>query len=145
MCSITVNATVEAQLEELRRSGEKKMKKTIEKRLFLMADEANVGRPGGLDNPANTLKDMPPELRGARKHRIGRHRIFYTGHHNLCSYRTFYIKINKKAGVNDEADPAFHEILKTARATPAISALGPPEGSTRQAALVAVDDSSTEN
>jgi hypothetical protein len=97
-----------------------------------MADEADVGRSGGLDNPANTLKDMPPELRGARKHRIGRHRIFYTGHHNECSYHTFYIKINKKAGVNDEADPKFHAILKTELATLATCELGPPEGSTRR-------------
>jgi mRNA-degrading endonuclease RelE of RelBE toxin-antitoxin system len=145
VCSITVNATVEAQLEELKRSGEKKMKKTIEKRLYIMADEADVGRAGGLDNPANTMKDMPPELRGARKHRVGRHRIFYTGHHNQCSYHTFYIKINKKKGVNDEADPAFHEILKTARTAPVTSALGPPEGSTRQAIPEAESETGTES
>jgi hypothetical protein len=145
VCSITVNATVEAQLEELRRSGEKKMKKTIEKRLYLMADEADVGRSGGLDNPANTLKDMPPELRGARKHRIGRHRIFYTGHHNECSYHTFYIKINKKAGVNDEADPKFHAILKTELATLATCELGPPEGSTRRSIAEAESETGTES
>lgn len=142
MCSITVNSTVENQLEELRRSGDKKM---IEKRLYVMADEADVGRPGGLDNPANTMKNMPPELREARKYRIGRHRVYYTGHHNQCSYRTFYIKIFKKKGTYDEADPKFHEKLKTEIATPSICALGPPDESTRQAIPAAESETNTES
>lgn len=125
MCLITVNATVDAQLEELKRSGDKKM---IEKRLYIMADEADMGRPGGLDNPANIMKDMPPELRGARKYRIGRHRVYYTGHHNQCSYNTFYIKAFKKKGTNDEADHKFHNILKTSITTPSTRTLELPEG-----------------
>lgn len=144
MCSITVNATFEAQLEELKRAGEKKRKKTIEKRLYEMADEADVGLPGGLDNPANIMKDMPPELRAARKVRVGRHRIFYTGHHNQCSYRAFYIKINKKAGVNDEADPSFHRILRTELTAPPIHTLRPPAGSTREPVLETEPETGTE-
>jgi hypothetical protein len=121
-----VNATVEAQLEELRLSGEKI---DIEERLYKFADEADVGRPGALDDLANSMKGMPPELRGVRKQRVGRHRFYYTGHYNQCSYRAFYIKINKKKGVNDEADPAFHRILNNARDNPPTRTLEAIEGS----------------
>jgi hypothetical protein len=109
VCSISTNSTVDEQLKELQRSNDRKM---IEKRLFEMADYANVGRAGLLDETSTKVKDMPPELKDARKIRIGRHRIFYTGEHKKCTFSTFYIKIHKKKGVKDENDKSFQDILK---------------------------------
>ena len=57
------------------------------------------------------MKRMPPDLREARKITIGRHRVYYTGHHTQCAYLSFFIKEFKKTGVNDEDDVRFQKIL----------------------------------
>lgn len=109
MCSISVNSTVDQQLNDLERSDDKIM---VEDRLFTFANEANIGIPGALDNPSNHMKRMPSDLKGIRKIRIGRHRIYFTGHCNQCSYRTFYIKKFKTSGKNDEDTKKFQERLR---------------------------------
>lgn len=113
MCSISTNATFNEGLKDI--GGDKK---TIIERLFNFANEADVGRPGALDKPANHMHSMPPALRDVRKERIGRHRIYYTGHHNQCSYRAFYIKTFKKDDVDTERDKAFQERLKRVLSKP---------------------------
>jgi hypothetical protein len=101
VCSVLTNPTIDEQLASLERSGDRAM---IEKRLFEFAREADVTQRGALDNPAHAMKRMPEELAGARKIRIGRHRVYFTGSHLHCSYHAFYIKEFKKTGVNDEDD-----------------------------------------
>lgn len=109
MCSISANRTVDGQLEELKRSNDRRM---IEERLYNFANEANIEQPGPLDAPARKMKRMPEDLRDVRKIRVGRHRIYYTGYHKQCSYSTIYIKRYKKSGVDDEDDKRFHNKLR---------------------------------
>ena len=108
MCSISKNATVDEQLSELERSSDREM---IERRLFNFAQEANIEDPGALDNNSCHMKRMSADLRQVRKKRIGRHRIFFTGHHTNCTYRVVYIKAFKKNGVDAEDDKRFQNKL----------------------------------
>lgn len=111
MCSITINRTADHNLNDLARSGDKKL---IEKKLVDFSSVASTTQPGPLDETSCHIKGLPPDLRLVRRRRMGSHRIFFTGYHTQCSYRTFYIKKNKKKGVDDELDPAFHDKLRTA-------------------------------
>lgn len=90
----------------------------IEKRLAQFAADANVEQAGHMDSPQHHMKRMPPDLRGARKMTIGRHRVYWEGHHSKCSYRLFYVKPFKKTGVDDEDDPGFQSKLKKALRAP---------------------------
>ena len=94
MCLISVNKTVDGQLDELEQSGDKG---PIEKRLYEYAKMANVEVSGPLDLPQNRIKYMPDDLKEVRKHRIGRHRVFYVGYHTQCSYKAIFIKKFKKS------------------------------------------------
>lgn len=109
MCSILTNATLDSQLISLGPSEKSK----IERRLRQFANDADVDRQGGLDNPALIWKRRPQELKdvNARKLRIGRHRIYFTGSHKQCSYFAFCIKSFKKSGVDDEDDPQHQRRL----------------------------------
>lgn len=109
MCWATINNFVDQQMKELQRSGNHRL---LEGRLSQSAGQANERQPGVLDDPARSMKELPPDLRGIKKYRIGRHRIFYTGSHHLCEYRMIYIKKFKKAGTEDENDKKFQEKLK---------------------------------
>jgi hypothetical protein len=106
VCSITVNSIVEQQLINLERSNNREL---IEKKLYRFATEASPSTPGALDIPG--MYGMPSKLQKIRKKRIGRHRIFYTGHHTQCRYHVVFIKEFKKTGVNDENDSRFQRIL----------------------------------
>jgi len=110
-----VNSTVEQQLNDLERSGEKII---VENRLFRFADEADIGISGALDNLSCHMRRMPSDLRAIRKIKIGRHRIYYTGHCNLCSYRVFYIKKFKKSGENDDDNRQFQKTLRSVLSEP---------------------------
>jgi hypothetical protein len=105
VCSIDINKTADGVLA--RQSD--KDKNMIERRLVQFAREASIDVRSGLD--IAPIKRMPPNLREARKITIGRHRVYYTGHHTQCSYTTFFIKEFKKTGVNDEDDIRFQKIL----------------------------------
>lgn len=115
MCSITTNKTVDSQLENLERSANRNM---IEKRLFQMADGADVTKAGGLDNPALLLKYMPEDLSGVRHITIGRHRVYFLGYHTQCRYRAFYIKEFKRSGVDDDGSKSFQKKLRAALGEP---------------------------
>jgi hypothetical protein len=96
------------QLESLGHSKDKPM---IERRLFQFANDADVNRRGGLDNPALIMKRMPDDLKDVRKITIGRHRVYFTGHNTQCSYTAIYVKLYKKTGVDDEDDPRHQKQL----------------------------------
>lgn len=126
MCSAPSNGTADNCLEDL---SEKERKK-IEDRLVQLAEAANTDRSGPLDRAP--LRDMPPELAGVKKQKVGRHRVYYTGHHTQCSYTCIYVKIYKKSDVDPEHDRRFQNRLASARAddkTRSIAAKGdePPQ------------------
>ena len=98
----------------------------VEKRLFTFAGDANENTSGGLDTPDTHMMRMPEELRDIRKKRIGRHRVYYRGHHRQCSYHTFYIKAFKKDDVDREDDRLFQERLKRALIEPIMRTLPDP-------------------
>jgi hypothetical protein len=108
LCSISINESVREQLNQLVGSNDRDM---IEKRLFRFAKEANPANPGAFDAPGTRIRRLPRELREIRKKRIGRHRIYYKGHHRLCAYQTIHIKIHKKDGVDEEDDKQFQKLL----------------------------------
>ena len=116
---MTISPTADGHLQELFRSGDKK----IEKKLFDLAAAASITTEGPLDETACHIRGMASDLKLVRRRRLGNHRVFYTGYHTQCSYWTFYIKKNKKKGVDDELDPAFQNKLRSAlqdAATPRI-------------------------
>ena len=125
MCSISTNATFDEAASGLGR----KDRNMIESRLAIFADDADVGKPGGLDSPTNRVKRFRDELSNVRKLTVGRHRIYYTGHHNQCSYFAFCIKPFKKTGVDDEDDPKFQRFLQRALGDAAIRQLRRPDTS----------------
>ena len=110
MCSIKINATVDDILKSKRLQKDKEM---IEQRLANFAKDASPQHKGALDG--YLMKRMPSELKGIRKKRIGRHRVYYYGHHTQCCYNSFYIKVFKKKGVNDEDNKRFQKILIKAK------------------------------
>lgn len=111
MCLILVNNIVNQQLDELEQSNDKS---TIEKRLYEYAKIANKEQPGPLDLPKNRIKYMSEDLREVRKHRIGKHRVFYVGHHTQCSYTAFFIKKFKKSDKDQEGSTRFQNKLRRA-------------------------------
>jgi hypothetical protein len=127
MCSISLNSTVENQLNTL---GDAKKRKKFEKRVFRLADEAKTDISGALDLTSCHMKRMPQDLREIRKTTIGRHRLFFTGYHTQCRYVAFYLKLFKQYGVNDEDDKAFQNILRRALEDPPILELSLPNEST---------------
>ena len=106
MCSITINKTAD---DILARQSEKD-RRMIERRLVQFAQDASVSVKGALDTIAPMTR-MSGDLKQARKKTIGRHRVYYTGFHTQCSYRAFFVKPFKKAGVDDEDDPRFQNTL----------------------------------
>lgn len=96
------------QLDELGRSDDKDM---IEARLYNFAKESTVEKPSMLDSTKCHIRRMPRDLRNIRKITIGRHRVYFTGHHTQCSYTAFYIKMFKRSGENDEDNQRFQRIL----------------------------------
>lgn len=115
MCSISINATVDGQLDQLENLGDKDM---IEKRLYNFAQESDTQTPSILDAPKHHMRRMPTDLKNIRKIQIGRHRIYYTGHHTQCSYFAFYVKLFKQSGKNDEDGRQFQKMLTSATLEP---------------------------
>jgi hypothetical protein len=113
VCSITTNATVDGQLSRLEHSDDRQM---IEDRLIYFAKEASTEVSGALDVAG--MHDLPADLKDIRKKRIGRHRVYYIGHHRQCSYHTFYIKEFKKSNVDRENDSSFRIKLRRALGEP---------------------------
>lgn len=111
MCSISTNHTVDTQLEDLERSNDRVM---IEKRLYNFAKEADINNPGRLDSPTCRIKRLPDDLKALRKIQIGRHRIYFTGHCNQCSYKTILIKLFKKSDKDQEDSRHFQKKLQVA-------------------------------
>jgi len=90
VCSLSFNETFDKQL----RDADKGDSNLIERRLKSMAFEANIESPGLLDALNTHIQRMPNDLKEIRKYRIGRHRIYYTGHHSKCLYNSVLAKIN---------------------------------------------------
>jgi len=127
MCSISINSTVDNQLNTL---GDAKKREKFKKRVFRLADEAKTDIRGVLDLTNCHMKRMPRDLRHIRKTNIGRHRLFFSGYHTQCRYVAFYLKLFKQSGVNDEDDKAFHNILQRALEDPPKLQLSFPNEST---------------
>jgi hypothetical protein len=124
VCSIGVNRVADQKLTELRSSGNGDM---IEKRMFEFAADSDIDRPGVLDHAKCHMTRMPPDLRHIRKKQIGRHRIFYTGNFNQCSYLIFFIKEFKKSGIQDEDDRGFQRLLTRNVDDELLRVLTPPQ------------------
>lgn len=123
MCSISINATVENQFEAL---GSKKKEAKLRKRIFDFAKEGDVDRSGVFDDMSCHMRRMPPELREIRKKTIGRHRLYFTGFHKQCSYHAFYLKVNKRKGVDDDDNKIFQNKLHRALDNSEVSILPAP-------------------
>lgn len=117
MCLILVNSVADQALNSLQKSSDKYM---IERRMYDFADVANKQVEGPLDKTANRLRYSPPDLRGIRKQRVGRHRVFYTGHHSQCSYDVFFVKKFKKNDKEHEGSKRFQNRLRQALSDPSI-------------------------
>lgn len=124
MCLITVNSEVEKQLATLKRSGDKM---DVEDKLKRLATEANTTQSGALDTPDCLLhgKGWSGDLANVRRKRVGRHRVFFVGHHTRCSYQTLYIKMYKKKGVEDENDASFQGQIERLLGKPLARTLNP--------------------
>jgi hypothetical protein len=112
VCSLNLNRTFSEQLEA---SGNREF---VERRLSALAFEADTEKAGPLDDPGTHRQRMPPALRNIRKKRIGRHRIWYSGHHSNCFYTPCYLVENKQGDDRTEQDDNkdFQEHLKNALA-----------------------------
>lgn len=115
MCSLILNKTSNDQLDSLQ--GERTL---LEKKIIKRAFGANLATQGLLDAPNTHLRQMPDDLTHIRKETIGRHRIYYFGHHSDCSYTVFYIKLFKKSdnAAQDDNNPQFHNKLRTGLSSP---------------------------
>ncbi|MGI9105028.1 MAG: hypothetical protein ACR2G4_02140 [Pyrinomonadaceae bacterium] len=124
VCLITINKEVDKQLGLLKHSGDKV---DVEDKLKKLATEANTTQSGALDTPDCLLhgEGWSGNLADVRRKRVGRHRVFFVGHHTRCSYRTLYIKMYKKTGVEDENDPALQEKIKGLLGKPLTRILNP--------------------
>lgn len=122
MCLITVNSQVESQMEDLRHSGDKV---DVEDKLKGFATEADTTKSGALDTPDCLLRGWSGDLADVRRKRVGRHRVFFVGHHTKCSYHTLYIKMYKKKGVEDENDKGFQRQIERLLDKPLTRTLNP--------------------
>jgi len=119
VCSMSITPHLEADIQSLHE------KIDIAARLAIFADEADRNTPGALENDTG-ISRLPDDLRSVRKVRIGRHRVYFTGHHSECAYQAFLLKPNKRTGVLDEDDPVLHGLLRRAIAEPATNVLEVP-------------------
>lgn len=101
-----------------------------ENELARLADDDSPERADGLDGTLEPILSWlhDGELCRLRKKRLGRHRAFFAGHHSQCRYQLFYLKMNKKAGVDREEDKAFQSKILKALSLPDTRVLPlPPE------------------
>jgi hypothetical protein len=110
VCSITINDPADnVNLDE-------KDKNFINKRMINFAKESSKTCRGPLDHaPMKRMAKTSPELNGVLKLTVGRHRVYYTGHHTQCCYNIIYIKAFKRDGVDDDDDKSFQKILLSAK------------------------------
>jgi hypothetical protein len=127
VCSIKTNKTFDRLIAN-NKLLPKKDALRIEKRLICLAKEASIQQAGGLDDPSGKLKHMPEGLRDVSHIRIGRHRVYYTGHHRQCNYFAFYLKCFKKNDVDNEGAKKFQNKMKQWLNEPMSRALYSPEG-----------------
>jgi len=99
VCSLNLNSVINEQIES---SGNQRA--SIEKKLEGLAFGANRDEPGLLDMPDTHRKRMPGDLREVRKHRVGYHRLYYSGRHTNCYYDACYLLIHKKGDNQAELD-----------------------------------------
>ena len=109
MCSLTINSIADEILQD-----DVPDRSKIEDRMIDLARDSSVERRGALDD-IPPMKRMPGDLNILRKKRIGRHRVYFHGHHTDCCYHIVYIKAFKRKGVNDEDDRKFQKILSKAK------------------------------
>ncbi len=112
MCSVNLNSIVNQELQ----LGDTKNR--IEKKVRSLAFNASVTSPGLLDSPGKLMHHMPDALKDVKKYTIGRHRLYYLGHHSDCSYDVIFIKWFKKDDKNREVSKAFQEKLISALRLP---------------------------
>lgn len=121
MCSLTINNPA----DEILKSLNNKNVNMIESRMISSAQDSKVQKRGVLD--VAPMKRTPADLREMRKKEIGRHRVYYTGHHTNCTYQIIYVKINKKSGVQDDDDPRFRRLLASVIDRPSVRTLAGPD------------------
>lgn len=110
MCSITINDPADNVNLGI------KNKSLIEKRMIELAKESSKTCRGPLDHaPMTRMAQTSPELSGVLKQTVGRHRVYYTGHHTQCCYHIFYIKEFKRDGVDDDDSKRFQQLLISAK------------------------------
>lgn len=124
VCSLTFNTTAEEQLARLERSADRDF---VEGRLKDYAFEASVEIAGALDNPTCHMKGMPQDLKDIRKVKVGRHRVYFTGHHSKCTYDIRFIKVHKKDDKLEENRRSFQETLKRMIDAPVVRELKQPK------------------
>lgn len=99
MCSVNLNRTANNQLTSADNQAE-----AIEKKVKRLAFAANRETPGQLDALGTHRKRMPDALKDIRKHDVGYHRIYYTGHNTDCCYNVFYLLVNKRGDNRNTQD-----------------------------------------
>lgn len=118
MCLLLVNQAILDSFANLTQIGVNE-DDVYQKKLIRFADAADTKYPGPLDNSSGCLKHMPDDLKHIRHYRVGRHRIFLTGHHKNCHYHAWYIKEFKRDGRDTEGSKPFNETLRTVLNSPA--------------------------
>lgn len=115
MCSLTITNSLANQLDQLGNNQAPFIRDNMVRR----AHAAKVDLPGVLDGQDTHLKSgFAQDLKdnGVRYERVGRHRVYFFGHHTGCNYTAFYVKAFKRKE-NKEVDdnsPAFHTVLRKA-------------------------------
>jgi len=108
VCSITINKTVDEILE-----SDNQIRSQIEERMIALAKDSSIASRGALDE-ISPMTRMPKDLRHIRKKTIGRHRVYFHGHHTDCCFHIVYVKAFKRKGRNDDDDRKFQWILSRA-------------------------------
>jgi hypothetical protein len=108
VCSANLNSTANTQLTL---AGNQSA--SIESKIKLLAFPATRESPGQLDALGTHRKRMPDALRDIRKHDVGYHRIYYSGHNTNCCYDVCYILVYKKADneATKDDNESFQNVL----------------------------------
>jgi hypothetical protein len=116
VCLVNSTPLADEALAQLVRSGERQWEDTLAR----WADDDNVERVGAFgatlyaESWNTDNKEHLNALKHVQKRHMGRHRIYVTGHHSRCEYTLWYIKINKRKGVDEEKDKAFRKRILAA-------------------------------
>lgn len=105
MCILQSNAIADALLQSL----SAKERAACERKYALLAGEDSVEVPNGLWKLMHPVSDWATNdvLRGVRKVKSGRHRLYFIGWHTDCQYTLVYLLVNKRDEGDTPGDTAF--------------------------------------